>query len=194
MAQEYCWYLDIAKYESSCYYLDVFTSDECDTMVALCKDHIEKARVEGGDDLNDVRDSDIFFLPSNKDQYEWIFRRCVDLINDANEKYFSFDLTRIQNLQFTQYGVGQKYGKHIDMLYNSSSQDVRKLSFSIQLTDPDVYEGGDVLIHHSVDPYAVHRNKGSITFFPGYILHEVTPVTKGTRYSMVGWVTGPRWR
>ena len=194
MAQEYCWYLDVAEYESSCYYLKIFTPEECDIIVALCKNHTEAASVEGGKDDREVRKSDVFFLPSNDEKFEWIFRRCVDLTQDANKNWYKFDLTRIQNLQFTKYDVGQKYGKHIDMLYNSSSQDVRKLSFSVQLSHEDSYNDGDLLIHNGDEPYKCHREQGSVTFFPGYILHEVTPVTKGTRYSLVGWITGPRWR
>jgi len=190
---EYSWYLDVADYESSAYYKNMFTPEECETLIQLIDhDKLHKGTIEGND-VDDIRDSDIYFLPSNKLEFDWVFRRCVDIVLNCNERFFQFDLHRIQNLQYTVYEVGQKYGKHIDMLYRSSSQDVRKLSFSVQLSDPADYEGGDLLLHHGDEPYVCTKEQGSISLFPGYILHEVTPVTKGTRRSLVGWVTGPRW-
>ena len=68
----------------------------------------------------------------------------------------------------------------------------RKLSFTLQLTDPSEYEGGQTMIHNAKEPWAIPQTKGTITFFPSYTLHEVLPVTKGTRKALVGWVHGPR--
>ena len=44
------------------------------------------------------------------------------------------------------------------------------------------------------DPQAGKRNKGTAMYFPSYVLHEVTPVIKGTRISLVGWITGPAFK
>ena len=38
------------------------------------------------------------------------------------------------------------------------------------------------------------RNRGTIIVFPSFLEHQVTPVTKGTRYSLVQWYSGPDWR
>lgn len=66
----------------------------------------------------------------------------------------------------------------------------RKLSMVIQLSDPSEYEGGELLLHLGNNPTRIERKKGLAVFFPSYILHEVTPVTKGERYSLVAWVHG----
>ena len=79
-------------------------------------------------------------------------------------------------------------------MYKSSNNAVRKLSFSVQLSDPDSYKGGDLLLKISNEPTSVKRTRGAVIFFPSYILHEVTPVKQGVRKSLVGWVTGPRWK
>ena len=71
---------------------------------------------------------------------------------------------------------------------------VRKLSISIQLTDPTKYEGGDLNLYWSDDPVTMKNNKGSLFIFPSYMLHEVTPVTKGERNSLVCWVNGPQFK
>ena len=40
----------------------------------------------------------------------------------------------------------------------------------------------------------MRRDQGYVAVFPSYVLHEVTPVTKGTRYSLVSWVTGKSFK
>ena len=76
---------------------------------------------------------------------------------------------------------------------------IRKLSAIIQLTDPSEYEGGDLLmdmVAYDGDPkyrrkvHTITRGKGSVIVFDSITPHEVTPVTKGTRYSLVKWVHG----
>lgn len=159
----------------------------------VAADMLSKATVEGAD-KEGVRESQIKFLESNAPEFEWVFRRMTDIVLEMNSRFFKFDLHQIQNLQYTTYSVGEFYDKHVDMLYSASQSNHRKLSFSIQLSDPDSYEGGDLLIHNGSEPYKATRKKGSAIFFPGYVLHEVTPVTKGERHSLVGWVVGPRLR
>jgi len=85
----------------------------------------------------------------------------------------------------------------------------RKLSFTIQLTDPDEYEGGhfqwlepqgefnkldsslQVDLNNAVRtvPFS-SKSKGSMIIFPSFLYHQVTPVLRGTRISLVGWCVG----
>ena len=69
----------------------------------------------------------------------------------------------------------------------------RKLSFSLLLSDPDEYEGGDLIIATVNGHHIIPKGKGLIVFFPAYTEHEVTPVTKGIRRSLVGWIHGPHF-
>jgi len=78
---------------------------------------------------------------------------------------------------------------------------VRKLSMTVQLTDPDEYEGGLFQIdrgpHFDIERYYTVREimqRGSIIVFPSFVYHQVTPVTKGARESLVMWSIGPRWK
>ena len=69
----------------------------------------------------------------------------------------------------------------------------RKISYSIQLSDEDEYEGGDLVIFPddiTDEEKLSFRRKGTIILFPSYRAHCVTPVTKGTRNAIVGWVHG----
>ena len=98
------------------------------------------------------------------------------------------------SLQFTNYKApGGKYGKHVDRGYDTP---VRKLSVSIQLTDPKKYKGGELKLYNQEDENSsvMNKNQGSLIVFPSYVLHEVMPVTKGERNSLVTWVTGPQFK
>ena len=64
---------------------------------------------------------------------------------------------------------------------------------SIQLSDGDDYEGGDFEMRGSTTPEG-QRDRGSVIIFPSYLVHRVTPVSAGTRRSLVTWIEGPRWR
>ena len=64
----------------------------------------------------------------------------------------------------------------------------------MQLSDPSEYEGGELKLYNGHEPITIKREKGLIVFFPSYTLHEVTPVTKGERYTLVGWVHGPAFK
>ena len=83
---------------------------------------------------------------------------------------------------------------HLDYL-NKQTEYVRKLSFTLQLSDPDDYEGGNVeLINEANENYIAPRQRGTIILFDSRTQHRVNKVTKGTRRSIVGWVVGPRWK
>jgi PKHD-type hydroxylase len=66
----------------------------------------------------------------------------------------------------------------------------RKISITIQLSDPDEYEGGDLELWAGVGQVKAPRFQGCAVLFPSYILHRVTPVITGTRKSLVLWVGG----
>jgi PKHD-type hydroxylase len=68
---------------------------------------------------------------------------------------------------------------------------IRKLTFVIQLSDPCEYEGGKLMIYYDGQIHEAPNEFGSMIIFPSSLAHEVTPITKGTRHSLVGWVTGP---
>ncbi|CAB4133681.1 PiuC Uncharacterized iron-regulated protein [uncultured Caudovirales phage] len=192
----YDWWLDMADMEFFAWYDEIFTEEELDIIEKLVSDNdLYDGEIAGEvkKDLS-VRDSKIKFINSSDLKNRWIFERFTGLVNNANERFFKFELSRLESLQYTVYNEGQYYKEHMDMGYRNPNNAIRKLSFTLQLTNPDEYEGGDLIIKHGSTPDVARKNRGAITFFPSYIMHEVTPVTRGTRKSIVGWVTGPRWK
>jgi len=119
-------------------------------------------------------------------------------------------------MQYTRYEAGQFYGWHNDAglatqykpvgvgnrveglaqdYMNEKLEMVRKLSFAMQLSDPDDYEGGNVqLLDEAGQSYMAPRKRGTIMLFDSRTQHRVLKVTKGTRKSIVGWTVGPRWK
>jgi PKHD-type hydroxylase len=111
-----------------------------------------------------------------------------------NDRMYNFDLTYIEILQFSIYELGDFYNDHMDTIKPVCVHN-RKLSFSIQLSEPDAYQGSDLEINVNAAKFeAAPKTQGTAVFFPSYSVHRVTPLTKGVRYALVGWVCGPAFR
>jgi PKHD-type hydroxylase len=189
----YSWALTVDTVRSYAYINNMFTSEECDAIIELCKSNFKMraGEVLNGSQVTPVesyRDSNIAFCPPTADLI-WVYQRITDGVNQLNRDYFNFDLWGFsEGLQFTEYvAPAGKYDAHIDKMNMGV---IRKLSIVVQLSDENSYEGGDFEIIEGKDPEKLSKNKGTLLAFPSYVLHRVTPVTKGTRHSMVGWITG----
>ena len=123
------------------------------------------------------------------DDLDWAYRKITDIVLDLNSKYFKLDVSGFnEGLQFTNYSApSDKYGKHVD---RSQGFIIRKLSLSIQLTDPTEYEGGELWLYEDDKGALMKKDQGTLILFPSFVLHEVKPVTKGERNSLVAWATG----
>ncbi|MDB2389733.1 2OG-Fe(II) oxygenase [Alphaproteobacteria bacterium] len=126
---------------------------------------------------------------------QWIKDLLWDYIEQANDNAFNIDIHNDAEMQFTEYHAKQAghYDWHHDVNWNGSTGSDRKLSVTVQLSDPSEYEGG-AFEFDDVKTNADFASKGTILIFPSYLRHRVCPVTKGTRRSLVAWFGGPRWR
>jgi PKHD-type hydroxylase len=137
-----------------------------------------------------IRKANISWLEPSP-QTEWIYKKVQSSIEHVNSNYFNLDLEFLEALQFSEYTEDQSFfGKHLDVNTKMVSNCIRKLSFTVQLSEEHSYTGGDLITHSNSSGNIMTRTQGSIIFFPSHILHEVTPVTQGTRHSLVGWVYG----
>jgi PKHD-type hydroxylase len=178
------------------YYRNLFNNYEIEKILAIGNKLPKEGAVIGGTPYLDksYRDSIVSWIPIN-DQTIWIYQKLTGCIIDVNESFFELDLTKIEKLQFTSY-YGNKdgtgfYDKHVDSCFGFLP-DNRKLSFVMQLSDPNDYEGGELRLYTGRDPICIKKEKGLITFFHSCVLHECTPVTSGNRHTLVGWVHGPK--
>jgi PKHD-type hydroxylase len=186
------WSLNANKLETFVTIEKAFSASECQDLVDRYKDKTGVATLDVEKRIDHkYRDSNVYWVIPEED--ESLFRKLTDLVNYSNNEFFGFDLLGFsEGVQFTQYTQpGGFYTKHVDCLHKGS---IRKLSLTVQLTDPNEYEGGDLLLHFKTDPVTAPRSQGTVTVFPSYLLHEVTPVTKGLRHSLVAWITGPQFK
>lgn len=90
------------------------------------------------------------------------------------------------SLLLSRYEPGMAYGRHVDdALMGGLRTDV---SFTLFLSDPDTYEGGELVIEDSEGENAVRLPAGSLYLYPSTTLHRVEPVRSGVRLAAVGWV------
>jgi PKHD-type hydroxylase len=164
---------------------NLFTPEECNQIIAIGNAKLENATT--GCKNNGIRESQIAWLYGN--DIEFAFRSVTDSILNINNQFFNFDLFGLaEGFQFTRYDAPTgHYGMHIDKSLNGT---VRKLSLTIQLSSPEDYEGGELVLQTGLEPDLMPKELGKMIVFPSYVLHEVRPVTKGTRYSLVAWITG----
>ena len=88
-------------------------------------------------------------------------------------------------LLFSRYEKGTHYGSHVDdALMDGMRTDV---AFTLFLTDPKSYAGGELVIETAAGEDAVKLTAGSLVAYPATALHRVNDVTRGTRLAAVGW-------
>ena len=172
---------------------NVFSPEECQKIIEIgnsLNPNLGKIAGKNGVEIIDnvVRKSLISWISPNPTT-EWIYIKLQNLVQEINDQFFKFHITGInEGLQFTKYeSPGGHYHTHIDKMYNGV---IRKLSLTVQLTDPSKYEGGELEIYQQDKPLVVGKEQGMAILFPSYVLHKVKPVTKGERCSLVGWFTG----
>ena len=165
---------------------------ELDAIINIGNSVEQQKALTAGGDLPKVRDSFVAWLFPN-DITGWIFERLQTIVTSINQQFYGFDLQGFyQGLQFTKYSApGQHYDWHVD---RGPGHGVRKLSLSLLLSDPETYQGGDLEQRFGDESQAIPRERGLICLFPSFVHHRVTPVTKGTRYSLVAWVSGPPFK
>jgi PKHD-type hydroxylase len=199
------------------YFQSALTPRFCDELVKYGKLQQEQIALTGGQtekvnkgkplddkdilDLKKKRDSNIAWLNDR-----WIYKEIQPFIHQANRlANWNFDWDFSESCQFTKYGPGQHYGAHCDSwespYANKDNPDtfgkIRKLSVTCSLSDPSEYEGGELefQFRNQDDPTPKKKcveilPRGSICVFPSFVWHEVKPVTKGVRYSLVIWSLG----
>lgn len=137
------------------------------------------------------RTSQISWIPLDETTKP-LYENIIDLTKRANREMWNFHLSSmIDDLQFTEYKAEDEghYDWHMDFGGNKSS--TRKLSMVVQLSDPDEYTGGKLQFMINRDIMSAPKEKGTVIFFPSYLMHRVTEVESGKRNSLVCWFHGP---
>ena len=171
----------------------LFTAKECAKIKKIGESlDAKKAATFGGN--SPVRKGKVSWIPQ-KNSTDFIYKKIFDLAEKANQENWKFDLTGLlEDCQYTSYETkseeesGDFYGCHLDI--DGPTAVKRKISIVVQLTDPSEYEGGELEIYTWDKAFYASKVQGSCLLFPSFLLHKVTPITKGKRNSLVLWVSG----
>ena len=195
------------------YFTAALTPEQCDTIIGMGDTAMEDIVSKGGSTTagvgegvnKDRRDTNISWL--DEPELYGMVQPLIHAANVAADWNFDWDFT--EPAQYTKYGEGQFYGWHSDSgtapypvdAHENLAGKIRKLSVTVNLSDPDDYEGGN--LQFDLGPQAgddrLHtceeiRPRGSVIVFPSHVQHRVTPVTSGTRRSLVMWSLGLPFR
>ena len=174
--------------------LGAFTEAELDELERYC-DALPLAKaalagLERDDRYNHVRRTRVSSILQTP-EIAWFYERLVTICRRLNRDY-QFDLTDFSEApQYLVYHHSEN--GHFDWHMDQGTQPPRKLSLTLQLTDPSRYEGGE-LEFNGGNIVCAPKDRGAAIAFPSYIVHRVTPVTAGTRKAIVAWITGPSFR
>ena len=192
-AQNTSWMFEVDKVHLYAYHKKVFSKEECEKIIKIGKgpDLVDGTVTRNLVKDEKIRDSKISWIYPSQDK-TWIFKKLTDSLNFLNKTYFKFDIYGlVEGLQFTNYKAPNgKYGKHVDKTSPDCASVIRKMSLSVQLSDPKDYKGGNLILHTSEKKTIMSKEQGMLILFPSYTLHEVKKITKGERNSLVGWITG----
>ena len=177
----------------------LLTDDELDAIVRLGDSlALEKAELSvGGIGYENIRSTQVAWLERNRET-EMLYRRMEDAVLALNSRYFRFDLSGLADLQYALYGgpEGGHFDWHKDYGRDPADplREPRKLTLSLQLSDPSDYQGCELQVRAGNKIDIAPKARGSLVAFPANVLHQVTPILSGVRKSLVLWAVGPEFR
>ena len=177
--------------------LDSLTISKIEFYVQSHKDQLLDGRTvdpRGNDGSLELRSSRIMWLAEDK-KFDYLYKELSNVITHVNDHCYKYSLYGFESFQYSEYHAEDSghYTWHIDTSVRGGQQHIRKLSFSAGLNDESEYEGGELQFWLGPEPVSYRLKKGQIIVFPSYLLHRVTPVTKGVRKTLVGWSRGPNF-
>ena len=202
---------------SMIYLADIFTPEECQQIIKFGTEHW--VRHDGGIGNNSLtsnnedkhidnyqRTTTIYAVDQNEfdkqvklyEFQDWLYKKIMNGVNVANygNEYFpgwQFSIDIMVEMPQLMIYEGSRNGRndwHID-IGPYEPQCRRKIAYTLLLNSKEEYDGGELFFKLDKDEY--HREFygiGGMVMFPTYMLHKVTPVTRGNRYVLCGWIHG----
>lgn len=173
---------------------DAFSARELKDIISIGEDYLpDNGTIDDGKVNESLRQSKVSWLNQNT-RTSWLYDRMAFISRQLNGQFFDFDLYGfVEDFQYTVYEAGgDHYTWHMDKGKNSAAP--RKLSLVLQLSDPSEYDGGDLEIFVGTNPVTLEKKRGIIHAFPSFVMHRVTPVTRGIRRTLVIWISGPKFK
>jgi len=178
---------------------DLFNNAELDAIAQLgdrlALGKAELSAAEQG--YEDIRRTLVAWVERNPET-DLLYRRLEDAVLALNARFFRFDLSGLATFQYALYGGpdGGHFDWHKDYGRDPSdpAREPRKLTLSLQLSDPSDYEGCELQVRAGNQIDIAPRARGALAAFPANVLHQVTPIRSGVRKALVVWAVGPEFR
>ena len=130
------------------------------------------------------------------DERSEVAHACQQIVVSALERHPMFISAVLPNTiyppMFNRYGEGMKFGAHVDGSLRISPRDGRKIrtdvSATLFLTNPTEYDGGELLVDDTFGRHSIKLEAGDMVIYPATSLHQVSPITRGTRTACFFWV------
>lgn len=178
------------------WFTKLFNEKEVDAIRALWDaEFVRSAEVnKAGNEMtrDDLRKSKVMFIKADAVN-DWIYERLGQACLQTNLNRFKFDINGFQTeLQLATYDSTDFFDWHMD--FGAGDISNRKLSITVQLSDPSEYEGGELQFMINQNIVDAPKEKGTAIVFPSFALHRVKPIISGSRKSIVGWIGGAPYR
>jgi predicted 2-oxoglutarate/Fe(II)-dependent dioxygenase YbiX len=168
----------------------LFTKEECQTIIDNCLEDLWlESRVVGDDTLHKSKRQKLRGEPEG-----FPFDPIRIITKQANEEIYDFRLLGIIDQDFPQihrYSEGDYYDLHLEL---SPMATTRKLTFIVNLSDSESYEGGNIEFLNTDTSEADLNEQGSILIFPSFLPYKITEVTKGNKDIIIGNIHGAVFR
>ncbi len=124
---------------------------------------------------------------SNPVDYEPLIKKMMPVAARTNAEHYRFKIDAMETPHFCEYREGECSPLHNDFASDANTN--RKLTLIVFLSDPNAFTGGQLHLY----PFLKRdiQQQGNLIIFPSYIMHQVEPVIRGVRYSLVSWGIGP---
>lgn len=130
----------------------------------------------------------------DRETYGWLYDIVTGVFTSANEQ-MRYDIAPAMNdpIVLLRYDADDEgyFQWHADTMPFDMT---RKMTVLVPLSDPSEFEGGSLQFLQNGALAEIKQEPGRPVVFPSWLIHQVTPVTKGRRYSLVAWIRGPNWR
>ena len=195
------------------YYPKYFTDEKIEAIHEMIRRggyKFEKGGTGSDDQPKDQHYSnnrDIAYVPGDPNSW-WLYNELEKLTIEANNALFQFDIQYVTDpLHYVIYpepnkpdktGQTRKEGGYLDwhMDIGMGGVNHRKLALTVQLSDPKDYEGGVFQCWFGGGGKFIDlpRQKGDVLVMPTFIMHNVSPITRGERRALVYWTGGEPFR
>jgi PKHD-type hydroxylase len=178
---------------------NIFNNEEIKDIVKYC----DSIKPDAANIINPTTNSVIrkanIKVHTYSEDTRWMFEGFRNAIELINKEFFRFELIGFETFEYTVFlGKDSKYDFHMDMVLGDVSprdQLTRKLSFNYILSDPSEYQGGNLEFKVAEDVViSAEQKKGRLIAFPSFMLNRISPITSGTRKSIIFHALGPKFK